>query len=401
LKMIRNPAPFRRVGGMVGRTLLGLSAAALAMAAKWPGNAPDAGVFAAALARSGVSAPIARAETAVPSRPELPRLAVEIADRVSAAGGDRAAEPVEVDAPAASPADSKPDGAPPISPAEGNVLDDPDSPDGDEAPDPDGGASGDEGPGSAEPHPFGFDEPEPVPPSGSGPDSPLRPFADDPEAPVDFEAPDFGDDALPSDSMPPLVEYAAGRLSIQAEGEPLGAVLAELRDLAGVEIDGLNPRRDEPLFFRADHVPVERALKRLMRHLKETNFAFEYSRTRLRRISVFPAGRTEAVARVPDPPASDAPETADRRRAVRVVNIHEGTQAEILDLQRGDLIVEYDGRPIASAQELVEAVKERSPEQIVQMTVVRDGLPFPVSLNGGLIGINILTVNVPEEIPGR
>jgi hypothetical protein len=33
--------------------------------------------------------------------------------------------------------------------------------------------------------------------------------------------------------------------------------------------------------------------------------------------------------------------------------------------------------------------------------VVRDGLPFPVSLNGGLIGINILTVNVPEEIPGR
>lgn len=353
--MIRNPAPFRRVGGMVGRTLLGLSVAALAMAGKWPGNAPDAGVFAAALARSGVSAPIARAETAVPSRPELPRLAVEIGDRVSADDGDRAAEPVEVDAPAgtpdASPADSTPDGASPISPADGNVLDDPGSPD-----------------------------------RGEGPD---------------FGGWDFGDDALPLDSMPPLVEYSAGRLSIQAEGEPLGAVLAELRELAGVEIDGLNPRRDEPLFFRADRVPVERALKRLMRHLKETNFAFEYTRTRLHRISVFPAGRTEVVARVPDPPAAVGPETADRGRAVRVVNIHEGTQAEILDLQRGDLIVEYDGRPIVSARELVEAVKERSPEQIVQMTVVRDGLSFPVSLNGGLIGINILTVNVPEEILGR
>jgi hypothetical protein len=241
----------------------------------------------------------------------------------------------------------------------------------------------------------------PAPPDSSAESGGAASETTAPEAAPAEEAGDPPRADAPSVEIPPLVEYAAGRLSVRAEGEPLGDVLRALRETGGVRVTGLEPRADEPLFFQVESVPAEAGLKRLMRHLKASNYAFEYSRTRLRRISVFPAGQTERAPRASAPTPSQRPEDADRERAVRVINVHDGTQAENLDLQRGDLIVEYDGQSITSAQQLVDAVKARSAEQIVQMTVVREGNRFPLTLNGGLIGINILTVNVPAGELGR
>ncbi len=212
---------------------------------------------------------------------------------------------------------------------------------------------------------------------------------------------EFEDLGVPEDGIVPLVEYAEGRLTVRADGEPLGEVLHQIREAGDIRIQGLNHRIDDPLSFQVENMPAEDALKRLMRHLKENNYAFEYSRTRLRRLSVFPAGQIEVARPAPPPrPRGDEAE-AGRERVVRVINVQEGTQAENLDLRQGDLIVEYDGEAINSAQQLVNAVKGRSAEQVVQMTVVRDGNRFPLTLNGGLIGINILTVNVPPEALGR
>lgn len=317
---------------------------------------------------------ISRAETTVPTRSEVPGTAVQLGQRnppdlVETAPGfpePPAAREDEVAGPP-EPGVASPDSGPSM----------------DTAPSPFSRGAPESGPSTENPS-----ETVSQPVSNEG-ENPNGPRAMDPETVP----------AEPSVEIPPLVAYDAGRLSVRAEGEPLGDVLRALRETGGVRVTGLEPRADEPLFFQVESVPVEDGLKRLMRHLKASNYAFEYSRTRLRRISVFPAGRTERLSQAPAP--SQRPENTDRERAVRVINVHDGTQAENLDLQRGDLIVEYDGEAITTAQQLVDAVKDRSAEQIVQMTVVREGNRFPLTLNGGLIGINILTVNVPAGELGR
>lgn len=342
-------------------------------------------------APSSAPFPLARAETAVPERTAVPRMAADLDDSSEVApavdeGYPAPSRDAAVPANATSPApfleeteptrDGETSGEPAADPmATDGILEE------------------------AEARPMeAFEEDangtelETLPAEETAPEA-TEAFPDTAET-IDAEA--------PADGIAPLVEYADGRVTIRAAGEPLGDVLYQIREAGDIQIQGLNHRADDPLSFQVDNMPVEGALKRLMRHLKENNYAFEYSRTRLRRISVFPAGRTEAVSRAPAPPVPQANEAAGaRERVVRVINVHEGTQAENLDLQQGDLIVEYDGDAINSAQQLVDAVKARSAEQIVQMTVVRDGTRFPLTLNGGLIGVNILTVNVPPDALGQ
>jgi len=196
----------------------------------------------------------------------------------------------------------------------------------------------------------------------------------------------------------PLVVLEEDRLTLKAQDRPLGEVLDEIQRQSGVEILGMEARSDEPVTFVSEPGAVEKVLKRLLRHLDETNFAFEYTRTRLRRISVLPSGGADGPVRTPEPPpaVAQAANEPEKVGTVRILKVNEGTQAADLDLSRGDLIFEYDGARISSARELVAAVKNKSPQETVEMVVVRDRQPFRLVLNGGLIGINILTVSVPR-----
>ncbi|MFP4032364.1 MAG: PDZ domain-containing protein [Desulfococcaceae bacterium] len=333
----------------------------------------------------------ARAEIAVPERTAVPRMAADLDD------SSQTAPPVDEGSSTLSPNAEVPTrSASPASPLDEAKSSEDGEISGDGAAD--STESGDM-PGAAAPDPMeAFDDEADE--TGFESFSPEQALPEASEAYPETEEPANAE--APVDGIAPLVEYGEGRVTIRATGEPLGDVLHEIREAGDIQIQGLNHRADDPLSFQVENVPVEGALKRLMRHLKENNYAFEYSRTRLRRISVFPAGRTEAVSRAPAAPVPQAGEEEEaRERVVRVINVQEGTQAENLDLQQGDLIVEYDGEAINSAQQLVDAVKARSAEQIVQMTVVREGNRFPLTLNGGLIGINILTVNVPQDALGR
>jgi type II secretory pathway component GspD/PulD (secretin) len=196
----------------------------------------------------------------------------------------------------------------------------------------------------------------------------------------------------------PLAVVEEDKLSLKAEDRSLGEVLDEIHRQSGVEILGMEARMDEPVTFHSEPDAVEKVLKRLLRHLDETSFAFEYTRTRLRRISVLPSGGADGPVRNPGPQArvAQAANEPEKVNTVRILKVNEGTQAADLDLSQGDLIFEYDGTRINSARELVAAVKKKSPRETVEMVVVRDRQPFRLVLNGGLIGINILTVSVPR-----
>lgn len=188
-----------------------------------------------------------------------------------------------------------------------------------------------------------------------------------------------------------------GNLDIVAENRPLGEVLDMIYEQSGVRIKGLNGRRNDAVNITAENQPVEQVVKRLLRYLDENNYAFFYNRTALSQVSVYPSAGGSALL---PPELSEAIENADpdeKVSVVRILRVTPDSQAEANNLQKNDIVVEYDGQKIENARQLVEAVKAKSPAEVVEMTVIRDSEPFRVVLNGGMIGINIITASVPRS----
>ncbi len=200
-------------------------------------------------------------------------------------------------------------------------------------------------------------------------------------------------------SGPVLVK--GDRLTLEAAGLPLGKILEEIKMQAGVEFVGLEDRKEDTVNFSAQAEPLEKALKRLLRYLDVSSYAFEYKRTKLKRVSVVPKSKSDVPVLRPPVPAESGQFPVANERVVRIIRVNEGTQAEHLDLKENDLILEYDGVRIRSAQELVAAVKKKEPAETVEMLVIRDREPRRILLNGGLIGVNVITVTVPGAELGQ
>jgi serine protease Do len=58
---------------------------------------------------------------------------------------------------------------------------------------------------------------------------------------------------------------------------------------------------------------------------------------------------------------------------VVIENVREGTPAIRAGLQKGDIVVEFDGEPARSARQFTRLVRETAPGRAVKMTVLRDG----------------------------
>ena len=200
----------------------------------------------------------------------------------------------------------------------------------------------------------------------------------------------------------PTASAAEQRLTLSLDRKPLAEVFTALGKQCDVTVTGLEGRLREPVTFTSRNEPVETAVKRLLRSLDETNYVFFYSRTQLRQVSVMPrskgpsqAPETTVAEAVPEEAPESPPVQEVQERAVRVVHVNPGTQAETLQIQKGDLVVEYNGVPVENSQQLVSMVKQGSEEESVEMVVMRNGEPLRMTLKGGLIGINVRTVAVP------
>jgi serine protease Do len=58
---------------------------------------------------------------------------------------------------------------------------------------------------------------------------------------------------------------------------------------------------------------------------------------------------------------------------VLIESVREGTPATRAGLQRGDIVVEFDGEQARSARQFIRLVRETPPGRVVRMTVLRDG----------------------------
>ena len=191
-----------------------------------------------------------------------------------------------------------------------------------------------------------------------------------------------------------IVRFYNGTLRLQIRQIPLGKVLEEIRRECSLEISGLEDREGELITFFLADAPLQDGMKRFLNHLGETNLAFEFFAERLIRVSAFPQAQFGSQGLGNE--QHDAANQKKNLSVPQIVKIVEGSQAETLDLSEGDLIVEYDGVKIATANQLVQEVKKKTHREEVEMMIVREAETRRITLKGGFIGVRIKTVPIPE-----
>jgi S1-C subfamily serine protease len=133
----------------------------------------------------------------------------------------------------------------------------------------------------------------------------------------------------------------------------------------------------------------------LLRYLGVKNFAIQFADARLTRIVVVPDSMSDITTS--ENVKTDQWNQVDSVSVAQVQSIVEFSQAESLDLIAGDIIIEYDGVRITSAQQLVEEVGKKAENSQVEMIVIREKNPMRLILAGGIIGVRIMTKKISKE----
>jgi len=192
-----------------------------------------------------------------------------------------------------------------------------------------------------------------------------------------------------------MVDFKRGELILHSQRTPLGMILDEIRRKCMVEILGLENRANELLTFSSQGGTLPEELKRLLSSLGERNYAFEFVDEKLRRVSVLPKAKSDFTSF----PVRLNQEVigGDFVKVPKIQSLVDGSQAQTLDLLEGDLIVEYDGVQIRTADQLIKETKKKSQKEQVEMIIVREKIPIRFVLNAGFIGVRIKTITIPKE----
>jgi C-terminal processing protease CtpA/Prc len=192
-----------------------------------------------------------------------------------------------------------------------------------------------------------------------------------------------------------IVVEPNGKLSLNARESSLAEVVRYLSSNYSINVTGLENREDEKITFSYSDDSLENLLKGLLRYIGIKNYAFEFADATLKRLVVVPeaSSNTSSASR-----ASRSDNSQNEFVSIAEVrSIVEASQAESAGLQEGDIILEYDGVPISSAQQLVSEVKKKAANSQIEMVIVRQKIPTRMILSGGFIGVRITTRKIPRS----
>jgi len=200
---------------------------------------------------------------------------------------------------------------------------------------------------------------------------------------------------VPANASNEIIRVWNGNIIMEAHDSVLVEIFKELYDKYSIEVSGLESRESDKITFSFEADTLEALLRRLLQYLGVKNFAIHFADDRLTRIVVVPDSmsnitRSENVQ-------GDQRNRLESVSAVQIQSIVEFSQAESLDLIAGDMIIEYDGVRITSAQQLVEEVEKKAENSQVEMIVIREKNPIRLILGGGIIGVRIMTKKISKE----
>jgi serine protease Do len=90
-----------------------------------------------------------------------------------------------------------------------------------------------------------------------------------------------------------------------------------------------------------------------------------------------------SIGSVSDLPPTDKPEGTDTGAVV--LEVHDGTPAQVAGLKVGDVVTSFDGTSVASSKELTDLVTRTSPGARATLIVVRDGESMDVQIVVGAL----------------
>ena len=200
---------------------------------------------------------------------------------------------------------------------------------------------------------------------------------------------------LPANASIQITQRWNGIITIEARDSFLVEILKELQDKYAIEVSGLESRKKDKITFSFAADTLEGLLRGLLRYLGVKNFAIEFADAALTRIIVVPDsvkgfGPSENVD-------IESSNPAELIGVAQVQSIVEYSQAESLDLIVGDIIFEYGGVRINSAQQLVDEVGEKDDSSQVEMVILRDKYPIRLILAGGIIGVRVMTKQISKK----
>jgi membrane-associated protease RseP (regulator of RpoE activity) len=157
----------------------------------------------------------------------------------------------------------------------------------------------------------------------------------------------------------------------------------------------LESRKSEKFTFSFEADTLETLLRKLLRYLGVKNFAIQFVDARLTRIVVLPESVSDIT--ISENLQTDRWNPPESISVAQIMSVVEFSQAQTLDLTAGDIIIEYDGVRISSAQQLVEEVEKKAENSQVDMIVIREKNSMRLILAGGTIGVRIRTKNISYE----
>jgi len=200
---------------------------------------------------------------------------------------------------------------------------------------------------------------------------------------------------VPANASNEISRDSNGHIIIDAQDSDLIEIFKELYDKYSVEVSGLESRKSEKFtfFFEAD--TLETLLRKLLRYLGVKNFAIQFVDARLTRIVILPESVSDIT--ISENLQTDRWNPPESISVAQIMSVVEFSQAQTLDLTAGDIIIEYDGVRISSAQQLVEEVEKKAENSQVDMIVIRERNSMRLILAGGTIGVRIRTKNISYE----
>jgi len=185
---------------------------------------------------------------------------------------------------------------------------------------------------------------------------------------------------------------------MEAHDSVLVEIFKELYDKYSIEVSGLESRESDKITFSFEADTLEALLRGLLRYLGVKNFAIHFADATLTKIVVVPDSVSDiTTSENVQMDEMDQRDQVEPLSVAQIQSIVEFSQAESLDLITGDIIIEYDGVRITSAQQLVEEVEKKSEKSQVEMIVIREKNPVRLILAGGIIGVRIMTKKISKD----
>jgi len=199
----------------------------------------------------------------------------------------------------------------------------------------------------------------------------------------------------PANASNEITRVWNGNIIIESHDSVLVEIFKELYDKYSIEVSGLENRESDKITFYFEAETLEALLRGLLRYLGVKNFAIHFADATLTKIVVVPDSVSDITTS--ENVQMDQSDQVEPLSVAQIQSIVEFSQAESLDLIAGDIIIEYDGVRITSAQQLVEEVEKKAENSQVEMTVIREKNPMRLILAGGIIGVRIMTKKISKD----